>query len=159
MTELINADAPPIGFKKRDKQRLSTRARLLCLDDLDGRTRACANARQLIASIQADIGTDLSSGQMELAKRAALLSVIAEHAEAQWLMGKPIVISDYNAVVNSLRRVFETLGLHEARKVKTINAGDSNTAFLKEIVGYLREDDEAEASAEASAEAAAEPTP
>jgi len=144
-----DTDAAPLGFAKRQKHRLGTRARLLCLDDLDGRTRAAANCQRMIAGIQADIGTDLSTSQVVLSQRAAILSAIAEHAETQWLLGMPIVISDYNAVVNSLRRVLETLGLE--RHSKVINGQDSDAALTAELLSYLRPDPEGEGDSEAVA--------
>jgi hypothetical protein len=63
----------------------------------------------------------MSTGQAELAKRAALLSALPEHCEVLWLRGQPIVISDYTAVCNTLRRVLTALSPTLERQPREID--------------------------------------
>jgi hypothetical protein len=87
--------------------------KFLTLGDLDARTKAAQRARQIIASIEQDLGgaDRMSEAQRQLAQRAALLSVQAEDYEVRFLQGLPHEVPDYLATCNNLRRMFEALGL------------------------------------------------
>jgi hypothetical protein len=89
------------------------RARLLTLDQLDQRSAACAAARELIATLSADLGGEdqLSAGEKQLVQRAALTGAIVADFEARWVAGQPVELGDYLAAVNVQRRVLATLGL------------------------------------------------
>jgi hypothetical protein len=89
------------------------RALLLTLDHLDQRTAAAKAARVLVASLTSDMGGNdqLSAGERELVKRAALCGAIVADFEARWVAGQEVALSEYLAVVNVQRRVLATLGL------------------------------------------------
>jgi hypothetical protein len=127
-----SADAAPAPFIKRTKHRLSSKARLLSLDSLDRRTKVAQSCDRLIAGLQADLGKDMSVAQGELAKRAALLSALAEHCEVLWLKGQPIVIGDYVAVCNTLRRTLSALSPsleRQPREIEGVNPDQFNNVW------------------------------
>ena len=101
--------------------------RLLTLDHIDGRTAAAKRARELIASIESDLGgaDRLSEGSRQLVQRAALLGTYIENCEAQWLAGDEVPLADYLAAVNAQRRVLATIGLdRRARDVNELNLSE-----------------------------------
>jgi hypothetical protein len=89
------------------------RVRLLTLDHLDQRTAAAKAARSLVAHLTSDLGGDdqLSAGERELVKRAALCGAIVADYECRWIAGQPVELNEYLAAVNAQRRVLVTLGL------------------------------------------------
>jgi hypothetical protein len=98
-----------------DKEPTSTpdKVQLLSLDQLDGRTQAAKLARQLISALEDDLGgaDRLTTSEREIVRRAALISAMAEHLEAQWLLGKGLDVGAYTALVNVQRRLLTTVGL------------------------------------------------
>ncbi len=102
------------------------KARLLTLSDLDGRTAAAREALQLVASIETDLGGDLTAGEQQLATRAALLGAIVSDFETRWVAGEQIPLSDYFAACNVQRRILATLGLQ--RRPKQIESVDEYVA-------------------------------
>jgi hypothetical protein len=103
-------DASHLPRRARTRQ---GKARLLTLGNLDARTAAAKEARDLIARLTADLGGDeqLSAGERQLVQRAALTGAIAADAEARWVAGQPVELGDYLQAVNVQRRVLATLGL------------------------------------------------
>ena len=99
-------------------QKSTGRVRLLSLDRLDGRTIACRRARELVSSIQADLGgsDQISEGTKQLTRRAAVLGVYIENCEAQWLAGQEVALGDYLSAINSQRRVLSTIGLERRQR-------------------------------------------
>jgi hypothetical protein len=87
--------------------------RLKTLDQLDGRTAAAKRAALLIGALEADAGgaDQLSTGQREIIKRAALASTLCEHLECTWLDGGSVDVSDYAVLSNLERRLLVTVGL------------------------------------------------
>jgi len=102
------APNPPDRPPKRHRYR---KKRLGSLSDLDLRTGPGQRALALARALETDLGRDLSSGQRELVKRAALLSVLTEDCESRWLKHEPVAVADYVSLVNAERRVLVTLGL------------------------------------------------
>jgi hypothetical protein len=103
-------DSLPVQQAPPDRP--STRAgkiKLVSLDQLDGRTAAAKEARQLIATLSADLGNDLSVGEQQLVTRAAMLGAIMSDFEARWVAGEQMPLMDYLAAVNVQRRVLATL--------------------------------------------------
>jgi glutathione S-transferase len=97
-----------------------SKARLLTLGHLDGRTMAAKRARELIEAIELDLGgaDRLSEGSRQLVQRAAVLGAYIENCETRWLGGDAVDLSDYLAAINAQRRVLATLGLdRRARNV------------------------------------------
>jgi hypothetical protein len=101
--------------------------RFLTLKDLDARSRAAAFAKNVAASLESDLGGDLSTGQKQLTQRAAVLSAICEDFETRHLLGEPIELVDYLTTTNVLRRVLATLGLE--RKARDV--GPSLDQYLR----------------------------
>ena len=62
------------------------RTRFITLADLDGRTRAARNARDIAAAMTADLGgeQDLTEAQRQLIQRAATLGALIEDFEARF---------------------------------------------------------------------------
>jgi hypothetical protein len=87
------------------------KVRLVTLDDIDGRTLAARRASSLVAAIEADVGTDLSAAERQLAQRAGVLGAFLEDAEARWISGQPFDLGLYCTGLNAQRRVLETLGI------------------------------------------------
>ena len=90
------------------------KAKLLTLDDVDGRTLAAKNARALVAAIQNDVGQDLSAAERELAQRAGTLAAWLADCEARWISGQPFDVGVYCSATNTLRRLLEVLGVKRA---------------------------------------------
>jgi hypothetical protein len=85
--------------------------------------------------LQADLGGDLSTSQLELVKRAALLGAIVEDAECAWLENKPANLSVYGMLVDRQRRVLEALGMKRQPRDVTPN---NNTVDLKALVKRVK---------------------
>ncbi len=87
--------------------------RLLTLDALDGRTLAARRAREVVQSIESDLGgaDHLTEAERQIVRRAAVLAVVCESAEAHWLSGGEIDLGTHNATANTLRRLFESVGM------------------------------------------------
>ncbi len=89
---------------------------------LDGevRSKASRRFRDLFYAIASDLGgmEHLSTGQMQLARRAALISVTCEEMEQSSVAGKEFDIESFGRLTDRLGRCFERLGLkREARDV------------------------------------------
>jgi hypothetical protein len=102
----LNGEAPTIEDG-------SGKIRLMTLADLDRRTGAAYRAHTMVKSITEDLGgaDRLSTGERQLIQRAALLGVLAEHFEAEWLLGRPIDTGTLASLGNAQRRLFESIGL------------------------------------------------
>jgi hypothetical protein len=98
--------------------------RLLTLDSLDGRTAAAQAARQLIATLSADLGGEdhISEAQRQLVQRAAVCGAMLADYEARWIAGEPIALHEYLAAINVQRRVLATLGLE--RRARDVSLPD-----------------------------------
>jgi hypothetical protein len=107
-TTTVLADNAPGAKPKR-----AIRARLLTLNDLDGRTAAYRETRKLIDEIEADLGgaDRLSTAERQIVQRAAVLGAIAADTEARWIDGQPFDPVIYCTVINAQRRLLETIGL------------------------------------------------
>jgi hypothetical protein len=97
--------------RKKRKRFYIHKAHLQTLEELDQRTAAAQRARALTREFETDLGRDLSTGQRELVKRAALLSCLAEDCEVRWLKREEVDLDDYCRLVNAQRRVLTTIGL------------------------------------------------
>lgn len=94
--------------------------KLVTMASLDGRTRAARTVRDLVASIETDLGgtDEVSAMQAQLVRRAAVLGALLESQEAGWAAGGGIDATEYLPALNAQRRVLHTLGL--ARKARKI---------------------------------------
>jgi hypothetical protein len=111
---------PTNGRRKRARAKV----RFLTLQDLDGRTLSAQRARAIVAGIEADVGLDLSEAEKQLAQRAGVLGAIAEDREARWIAGEPFVATAYCTIINTQRRVLETLGIKRQPRDVTPTLGD-----------------------------------
>lgn len=92
--------------------------RLLTLADLDSRTRAARQARELMDSIETDLGGSerLSAAERQIVQRAAVTGALLESMEAHWLSGDGIDLQAYLPAANAQRRLLESLGLQRRTK-------------------------------------------
>ena len=90
------------------------RTRFITLADLDGRTRAARNARDIAAAMTADLGgeQDLTEAQRQLIQRAATLGALIEDFEAHFLAGEQLEgLPKYLSAITTQRHVLSLLGL------------------------------------------------
>lgn len=105
--------------------RYKPKVKLLSLSDLDGRSAAAQQARQLVLALESDLGGHdaLSVGQHELIKRVALCGALLEDVECRWLQGEKIDVGSYATLANAQRRLLTTIGIaREPRDVTDIAA-------------------------------------
>ena len=102
------------------------KVRLLCLDDLDRRTRACKQALSLRDGFLSDLGGEdyASTAQRELAQRAAILGAMLEDQEARYLQGEPVELAEFCTLVNAQRRVLSDIGLDRRQRDVTPSLGE-----------------------------------
>jgi hypothetical protein len=124
------------------------RVRLLTLDELDGRTSAARLVRELIASIENDLGgaEALTEGQRQLVQRAAVLGAMIEDSETRWIGGAEFDAAAYLAQINAQRRVLATIGLE--RRTRDVTPS---------LAHYIAAHDARAAVAEAARHVAAPP--
>jgi hypothetical protein len=103
------ADTPPLAPSRTRTRR--GKVRLITLAALDARTAAAHSVRELIATLSADLGGDLSAGEQQLVQRAAMIGAIVADCEARWAAGQQVELAEYFMAVNTQRRVLATLGL------------------------------------------------
>jgi hypothetical protein len=108
---------------KRAKQRPS-RAKLRGLrtfDDLDARTSGYRRARELIEGIERDLGgaDQLTTGQRQLAQRAAVYGARIESYEVQWLESR-VVDPFWDAAAGVQRRILRDLGLERVIALRDV---------------------------------------
>jgi hypothetical protein len=105
---------------------ITGKARMLTLDDLDGRTLAARRARMLVEDIESDLGgpKNISAAMRELVVRAAVLGALLQDGEARLLAGEKVDFAQHLAAINSQRRVLTTLGLDRRTRDVTPNLGD-----------------------------------
>lgn len=89
------------------------KAKLMTLDDMDGRTRAAQAVKATIDSLAADLGGEesLSTAEMAIIRRAAVCGAMAESIAVQWLTGEAVDPGTFSALSNNERRLLETVGL------------------------------------------------
>jgi hypothetical protein len=105
--------------------------RLLPRADLDRRTIAFRRLEDLVGEISSDLGgaDRLSTGEKQLAQRAAVLCALAEDQEARYLAGKAIDPGQYTTLVNAQLRAFAAIGLKRVARDCT----PSLEQYLREV--------------------------
>jgi hypothetical protein len=99
------------------------KAKLLTIDDIDGRTSSARAARDLMADITADLGGSdmVSTAEKQIIQRAAITGAILESMEAKWLAGGQIDMAVYVPLANLQRRHLEAVGLkRQPKPVETL---------------------------------------
>ena len=90
-----------------------TKTRLTTLDQLDGRTIAAKQAREVISSIEADLGgrESISTARRALIENAAILGAVVQDMGAKWMSGEQIDLNLYSTLSNTRRRLLESIGI------------------------------------------------
>lgn len=83
------------------------------LAGVDGRSAGARRYREMLAQLTQDLADDgpITEARMILARRAALLSIWCECAEAKMANGEAVDISEFTAAANALRRILTDIGL------------------------------------------------
>jgi hypothetical protein len=99
------------------------KVRLSSLSQLDGRTIAAKEARDLAAALERDTGGDPSAALRVLIEQGACLSALCGDYGRRWLTGQlgADEVPSWLSSVNNLRRVLETIGLERRAKNVTLS--------------------------------------
>lgn len=136
------------AFRKRSGPNLScVRSAIsngsVLLHDLDHRSGWARRLRDLINDHVSDLGGPdlLSSSELILIRRAAMLCLQCEMQEQRWAqehegVAGPKQLMEYGRATNTLRRVLESLGLKRRQK--------DVTPTLNEYIASKRQDEVAE---------------
>lgn len=82
------------------------------LPGVDGRTLAARRYREITLQLANDLGGDPSEGQTQIIRRAAMLAIWLENADAKATAGTDdIDIASYTTAANTLSRLVKMLGL------------------------------------------------
>jgi hypothetical protein len=94
------------------------KARLMTLDDLDGRSLAAKAAKSLIMAMQEDLGgaDRLSAAERAIVHRSAVITAMVEDMETRWLAGGDLDVGAYSSLTNVLRRLLATIGLQRRQR-------------------------------------------
>jgi hypothetical protein len=94
------------------------KAKLATLNQLDGRTAAARQARDLIADLESDLGGSdvVSTAEKQIIQRAAITSALLESMAAEWLATGQMDAAMWATLSNLERRLYETLGLERRAK-------------------------------------------
>ena len=97
----------------REPRRKPRKLILKTLNQLDLRCVAAKRVRQLVATWENELGgaAAMTESLRQLIQRAALLSVLIESSEAEWLSGGTLAEGTYFAAINSQRRILDTIGI------------------------------------------------
>jgi hypothetical protein len=89
------------------------KSQLLTLDDLDRRTRAGQRAFDFHDRLVGERGGAASMGVLRYAmtRSVAVLSAMIEDAQARWLLGEPVSLTDLATLLNARRREAEKIGI------------------------------------------------
>jgi hypothetical protein len=92
--------------------------RLSTLSQLDGRTNAAREARDLAAALERDTGGDPSAALRVLIEQGACLSALCGDYAKRFLSGglRQEEVPSWLSSLNNLRRVLETIGLERHAK-------------------------------------------
>jgi hypothetical protein len=117
-TENINSDTRRVASRSPTlRSKLSTGSKLLPMTD--GRSATARRFKDLVEDIAADLGgkANLSEGQRQLIRRAAMLSAESERMEALAARGEAEFDIDlYGMICDRLGRLFGRLGLERVSR-------------------------------------------
>jgi hypothetical protein len=91
----------------------TAKAKLTTLAELDGRTLAARNVREVISSIEADLGgpDNISTARRAIIENAAVLGAVVQDMGAKWISGEQVDLNLYSTLSNTRRRLLESVGL------------------------------------------------
>lgn len=94
------------------------KARLLTLDDLDGRTRAAQMVKETRQEVVADLGgiDRLSALERGAVDHVSLLDAMIKDAGARWLTGDPVEVASIATLINAFNRSASVLGWQRRAK-------------------------------------------
>jgi hypothetical protein len=81
------------------------------LAGIDGRSLMARRFREIVTSIESDLGGELTEAQRHLVARAATLAIWCEQRESDLGEGKDFDAGQYSTVANAMRRLLSDLGL------------------------------------------------
>lgn len=103
----------------------------VALAGVDGRSMMARRFREITATIESDLGGDLSEAQRHLVARAATLACWCEERESELAQGQEFDAAQYATISNALRRLLADLGLER----KSRDVTPSLSAYLREKSG------------------------
>lgn len=117
------------GMKSQKAWLVPSRYKGGYLHDLDGRSPDVRGIRYVRACLESDLGgyDNISRMESSLVDRSAFLIYLAEEMELAVLRKKPIHVTEYLAVVNSLSGLLSRLGLKRKARVLTLKDYLSST--------------------------------
>lgn len=83
----------------------------VALAGVDGRSLMARRFREIVTSIESDLGGDLTEAQRHLIARSATLAIWCEERETELARGEEFDASQYATISNALRRLLSDLGL------------------------------------------------
>ena len=100
-------------WQRRHRSAISNGNRLFALETLDGRTKTAMRFQDLVEDIVSDLGgrERISTGALQLVRRAATLSIMAEAMEADAVSNKTFDVDLYGQLTDRLGRCLQRLGL------------------------------------------------
>jgi hypothetical protein len=103
----------PETIRRRALKKLGIDPNRIALATLDGRTLPARRAREVVLTIERDLGgsDQLSEGERLLLQRAAVLTAIIEGYETEWFEGKPVDFPVLMMLHNGQRRALQAIGL------------------------------------------------
>jgi hypothetical protein len=94
------------------------------LAGVDGRSLMARRFREIVTSIESDLGGDMTEAQRHLIARAATLAIWAEAREADLAEGKEFDAGAYATIANAQRRLLSDLGLERRMRDITPSLAD-----------------------------------
>jgi hypothetical protein len=124
------------------RRTIPPKAKLKSLSQLDGRSALVRAARDRKAALVTDLGSDLSTAQLILVDRVALLATFAESCEAAWIAsaGELPIDPSYNGAVGQLRHILAQLGLKRVPRPVATLAQHIAAKYSRTVVAQHKED-------------------
>ncbi len=91
---------------------------------VDGRSLMARRFREIVHSIDSDLGGDLTEAQRHLVARAATLAIWCEARESELAAGNEFDAAAYATIANALRRLLADLGLERRMRNITTSLSD-----------------------------------
>jgi hypothetical protein len=111
--------AKTIPINSKTNRSKVTNGKTLFPTPVDGRSATFRRFRDIYAQVTSDLGGDPSEAQVQVARRAAALSAWCEREEAKLVLeSDDFDVQRFATVANSLRRLFEAIGME--RKARDV---------------------------------------